>query len=163
VITASYEDRGAGGMPSLSASQTVVLRAPVLTGGDAWDLTGGIRKSVVPTGGQVLENIHHGSSALFKQVDLTGVGKIDFSVVEMEAFKGGKMEVYLDSPSGRKLGTIDFNKAPKVEVMKGIYRRPSSLVIDPIQGRQNLLLRFSNAQAGENDNLFLFTRMVLNE
>jgi cytochrome c len=163
LITASYEDKGANGVPSLSASQTFVLKAPVLTGSDASELTGGIRKLATPAGGYVLENIHPNATASYKEVDLTHVGKIEFMVAEMLAMKGGRVDVYLDSSKGKKLGSVDFTKAPKVEVMKGIFLRSASLAIKEVQGKQNLLLVFTNAQAGENDNLFLFSRMVLNK
>jgi cytochrome c len=160
LISASYEDHGANGAPSLTASQNLILRAPVLTGGEAADLTGEIRK-LSAAGNNVLENIHTNSSAMFKDVDLSRVGKIDFIVAEMPGMKGGQMDVYLDSPTGKKLGTVDFSTAPKIEVMKGIFMRPSSLVVSGLNGKQNLLLVFKNSKAADTDNLFFFSRMVL--
>jgi len=161
LITASYEDNGANGAPSLSASETFALKAPVLTGGDAVELTGGIRKLASPSSGYVLENIHTSATALFKDVDLTEVGKIDFIIAEMPGLKGGQVDVYLNDSKGQKLGTVDFRTAPKIEVMKGVYMRPASLVVKRIQGKQNLFLVFTNAQAAASDNLFFFSRMVL--
>ncbi len=161
LITASYEDKGATGVPSLSTSTTIALKAPVLTGEDASDLTGGIRKAATPADGYILENIHKNSSALFKEVDLTDVRKIDFSVAEMGAMKGGQITIYRNDEKGQKIGTVDFTTASKVEVMKGIFIRSSSLALKDIQGKQNLLLVFSNTRADANDNLFFFSRMVL--
>jgi cytochrome c len=161
LITASYEDKGAGAVPSLSIFQTFVLKAPVVTGGDADELTGGVRKLAAPSGGYVLENIHTNATALFKEIDFTGVGRIDLIVAEMSGMKGGQVDIYLNDAKGEKLGTVDFRKAPRVEVIKGINTRPASLEVNHLSGKQNLLLVFSNAKAETNDNLFFFSRMVL--
>ncbi len=161
LISASYDDLGNAGVPSLNGSATKVLRAPVLTGATA-ELTGGVR--TLAAGNDVaLENIHHNSSATFKDIDLTGVGKLHFIIAEAHGMKGGTIEVYLASTKGEKLGTIDFASSPKIPVMEGIFMRPASLSIKQIKGIQNLVLVFTNAKAGENDNLFYFSRIILSK
>ncbi|MBS1506399.1 MAG: ThuA domain-containing protein [Bacteroidetes bacterium] len=160
LISASYEDNGSNGAPSLTSTRTLMLKAPVLTGADVAELTGGARK-LSAGGNDVIENIHTNASALFKDVDLTSVGKLDFVIAEMPGMKGGQIEVYLDSPTGQKLGIVDFAKAPKIEVMKGIFMRPASLSVSNLTGKKNVWLVFKNSQAGEADNLFFFSRIIL--
>ncbi len=158
IITASYEDNGASGMPSLNSGSTLVLRAPVIAGGDATELSGGVRKMTSPTGGLVLENVKHNSVAIYNGIDFTGVGKLSFSVAPLT--KGGKLEAYLDSKDGKKLGSVDFEKSPKINVQAGVNVRPGSIPVSGITGRHNLVLVFINADAGDS-NLYYFTQITL--
>jgi len=161
VLTVTYEDNGANGMPSLSTTKQFVFKAPVLTAVDASDLKGGARK--LNTGGySMLENIKHNASATFKGVDLTSVANINFVVVEMDPMKSGEIEVWLDSTEGTKLGTVSFAKAPKMEVQSGIFMRPSGISLKPLSGKHDLILVFKNDQAGD-ENLFMLGQVILNK
>jgi cytochrome c len=162
LVNASYEDAGNAGVPSLTGSATKVLRAPVLTGADA-ELEGGIRKLATPSGDVALENIHTRSSILFKGIDLTGVGRLDFIIAEMQGMKGGEIQVYEGSATGKKLGTVTFANSPKIEVMAGVFMRPAFLPIAAISGKRDIVLVFVNEKATENDNLFYFARMGLSK
>ncbi len=159
VLTVTYEDNGANGMPSLSTTRQVVFKSPVLNSSDASDFTGGARK--LNAGGyQIIENIKHNSSATFKGVDLSGVGSLSCVIVEMGAAKGGEIEVWLDSTSGTQLGTINFTRAPKMEIQAGIYMRPSGIGFKPVSGKHDLVLVFKNPQAGD-ETLFMFSQLTL--
>jgi cytochrome c len=161
IITASYEDNGASGMPSLNNGSTLVLRAPVIGGGDANELSGGARKMASPTGGFVLENVKHNSVATYSDIDFTGVGKLSFTVAEVTLMtKGGKLEAYLDSKDGKKLGVVDFEKSPKINVQAGVNVRPGSIPVSGINGKHNLVLVFINADAGDS-NLYYFAQITL--
>jgi cytochrome c len=161
IITASYEDNGASGMPSLNNGSTLVLRAPVIGGGDANELSGGARKMASPMGGLVLENVKHNSVATYNDIDFTGVGKLSFSVAEVALMtKGGKLEAYLDSKDGKKLGSVDFEKSPKINVQAGVNLRPGSISVSGITGKHNLVLVFINADAGDS-NLYYFAQITL--
>ncbi|MBX2898870.1 MAG: ThuA domain-containing protein [Cyclobacteriaceae bacterium] len=158
VLTATYEDNGANGMPSLTAARQVILTAPVLTGAAA-SLTGGARK--LNAGGfQIIENIKNNATATFANVDLTGVGSMSFIIAEMGPMKGGTIEVWLDSKEGTKLGTVSFANAPKIEVQAGVNMRPSGIGFKPVSGKHNIVLVFKNDQAGE-DVLFMFSQVTL--
>lgn len=161
VLTVTYEDNGANGMPSLSTTKQFVFKAPILTAVDASDLKGGVRK--LNTGGySLLDNIKHNASATFKAVDLTGVANINFVVVESGPMKSGEIEVWLDTTEGRKLGTVSFAKAPKMEVQSGIFMRPSGISLKPLSGKHDLILVFKNDQAGD-ENLFMLGQVILNK
>jgi cytochrome c len=159
VLTATYEDNGANGMPSLSTTKQFILKSPMLNTADATDLNGGLRKSSA-AGYNFLENIKHGSSATYKEVDLTNVGMLNFVVIEMGNSKGGEMEVRLDSAEGALLGTVSFANAPKMEVQSGIFMRPSGVAIKPVKGKHDVVLKFKNEKAGE-ENLFSLVQFIL--
>lgn len=126
---------------------------------EATDLKGGTRKASA-AGYDFVENIKHNSSATFKEVDLTGAGKINFVVVETGPVKGGEIEVWLDSTEGTKLGTVSFTSSPKMEVQAGIFMRPSGISFKPVAGKHDVILVFKNDKAGEGD-LFTLAQMML--
>jgi cytochrome c len=160
VITASYDDNGAMGMPSISSSKTIVLRSPVLTGANVAEFQGGPRK--LAAGPNIaVENIKHNSSVRYKDIDLTGVGKMTFIIAEVVMMtEGGEIEVHLDSPTGKKIGLVNFENAPKIDVQTGVTARPSSITIEPVTGEHDIVLIFKNAAAGDN-NLFYFSQIIL--
>lgn len=158
VLTATYEDSGANGMPSLSTTKQYVFKSPVLSAGQA-TLTGGARK--LNAGGfQIAENIKNNATATFADVDLTGVSSMSFVIAEMGNMKSGTIEVWLDSKEGTKLGTVSFANAPKIEVQAGVNMRPSGIGFKPVSGKHNIVLVFKNDQAGD-DNLFMFSQLTL--
>ncbi|HOY49833.1 MAG TPA: ThuA domain-containing protein, partial [Flavobacteriales bacterium] len=160
IITAMYDDNGALGMPSISASQTSALRAPVLNGADVVEFKGGTSKrSAGPN--IVVDNVKHNSSVRYQDIDLTGVDKLQFTIAEIaNVSKGGEIEVYLDSPTGKKLGKVSFDKSPKIELRAGITARSTSITIEPLSGKHTFVLVFKNEKAG-NDNLFMLSRITL--
>lgn len=158
VLTATYEDNGANGMPSLSTTKQYVFKSPVLSAATA-SLTGGARK--LNAGGfQIVENIKNNATATFPNVDFTGVSNMSFIIAEMGNMKGGTIEVWLDSTEGTKLGTVSFANAPKIEVQAGVNMRPSGIGFKPVSGKHNVVLVFKNDQAGD-DNLFMFSQLTL--
>lgn len=159
VLTVTYEDKGANGMPSLSTTKQFFFKSPALNAEQATDLTGGPRKQ--NAGGTVsLENVKHNSFATYKEIDLTGVGTLSFSVAEVGVMKGGAIEVWLDSTSGTKLGTADFSKSPRIKIMDGVFVMSSAISFKPVSGKHDIVLVFKNDQAGA-DNLFYFAQITL--
>ncbi len=158
VLTATYEDNGANGMPSLSTTKQYVFKSPVLSAATA-SLTGGARK--LNAGGfQIVENIKNNATATFPNVDFTGVSNMSFIIAEMGNMKGGTIDVWLDSTEGTKLGTVNFANAPKIEVQAGVNMRPSGIGFKSVSGKHNIVLVFKNDQAGD-DNLFMFSQLTL--
>jgi cytochrome c len=162
IISATYDDNGFGIAPSLPGSAVKVLKAPVLTGSDAKDISEGISFYDAPDGTKILMNISHNTSATFKNVDLDGVKSMDFVAVEVALMtEGGQLEVYLDSKSGKKLGSIDFTKAPKIEVQTGVNMRPGRLTFNALSGKHNIILVFVNPEVDEDVALYFFSRLIL--
>ena len=159
VLTVTYEDNGANGMPSLSTTKQYIFKSPAVSMSDATDLKGGIRKASA-AGYNFLENVRHNSSATFADLDLTGVTKLNFVVIETANAKSGEIEVFLDSADGTKLGTVNFVRAPKMEVQSGIFMRPSGISFKPVAGKYNVVLVFKNDKAGD-ENLFSLAQIML--
>jgi cytochrome c len=106
VLRASYTDRGANGMPAITKEKEVVLHSPtvVLASGQ---LSDGVSKQSVPELPVEITVVNRpGGSVALKQIDLTGVAAVTFTVVAPSQYqaKGGKIEVHLDSPTGALLG-----------------------------------------------------------
>jgi cytochrome c len=162
IISAAYDDAGAGVAPSLPGSASYVLKAPVLTGADAKDINGSISFFEAPDGSKVMMNIGHGNSATFKNVDLTGVKSMDAMVVDVAGMtKGGQLEIYLDSKTGTKLGAIDFTKSPKIPVQAGVDARPGRITFEALTGKHNIVLVFVNPKLSADDKLYMFSRLIL--
>lgn len=162
LLTAIYEDKGAGAIPSLSSQKTLALRAPVIDGSYFTELNGPSKFSV-PNGGVALMGIKNGHSAVSKAVDLTGVNKMNLMIVLVQKVsKNGTIDIYLDSKDGKKLGTANFMSTPRMQVADG-YDITSSLVTFPaVEGRHKVVLVFNNDQAGDAD-LFMFSTIVLDK
>ncbi len=159
VLTVSYEDNGANGMPSLSTTKQFVFNSPVLNMTEVTDLKGGVRKSSA-AGFDFVENVKHNSSVTFTDIDLSGVGKLNFVTVEIGTMKGGEIEVRLDSETGTSLGTVSFAGSPKMEVQPGIFMKPSGISMKGVTGKHNLVLIFKNEKAGD-DILFMLSQVSL--
>ncbi|MEO7368552.1 MAG: PQQ-dependent sugar dehydrogenase, partial [Gemmatimonadaceae bacterium] len=110
VLRAEYTDRGANGMPASSKETSVVLRSPtvvVATG----QLSEGLKKqSVAGIPFEVTMVNRSRSSASLKQIDLTGVSAVTFSVLAPAQYQpiGGTIEMHLDSATGALLGESEM-------------------------------------------------------
>ena len=157
VLRAAYADRGAHGIGSASAEQSVVLRAPVVVVARG-EVADGVQKYAGP---EVPVEISIGSRSGafigFKQLDLTGVSAIDFSAlapVPNVNAAGGKVEVRLDSATGVLVGETEVIQ-PQTAMGP-----PSRLraALRPTAGMRDVYFVFRNDSAKEGQNLFvLFT------
>lgn len=105
IVRASYEDKGAKGLPSLRSEQTFVLRNALVDvhGFDTYDnvnkMAYGGNNLAIPT--------KSGAYMGIKQVDLNGVSAFHVMAMapkpQLNAL-GGKVELRLDSPTGKLLG-----------------------------------------------------------
>lgn len=109
VVRASYEDKGVKGLPALRSEQTFVLRNSVVDvhGFDVYDnvnkMSYGGNNLAIPS--------KSGAYMGLKQVDLNGVTA--FRVMAMAPKPqlnalGGKIELRLDSPTGKVIGESEF-------------------------------------------------------
>jgi cytochrome c len=145
LLTATYYDKGAGNLPSIPASHSVVLRGPTLKADEASQLN---VARVLRYNGQVgLENVKHGSWAAYKNIDLTGVrGAVISAFMMADQTVGGEVEVRLDKPDGKLLGKVKITAA-------GMNAVNTSL--QTTAGMHDLYFVFVNSQAGDK-NLFFF-------
>jgi cytochrome c len=105
VVRAAYKDKGSKGIPSITAEKTLVLRNAKMPAGKA-DKTEGIMKY----GTVVIASVKNGSIG-FSGIDLTGIKQIAFTASAPKAqlnAAGGVIEVRLDAPTGKLVGTTDL-------------------------------------------------------
>ncbi len=156
VLRAAYTDRGANGVPALSAEQTVVLRAPTVVVASG-EVTDGVQKYAGPeTPIEVTIGSRSGGYVGFKRLDLTGVSAILFSAMaptpQLNAF-GGKVEVHLDSATGPLVGeTPAIQPSPTMGA-------PTQLraALTPTAGFHDVYFVFRNAEAPQGRSLFILT------
>jgi cytochrome c len=156
VLQASYTDRGAEGVPSLSDSKIVLLKKPFLEASAADQLSVASKFSS-PTGDVVLNNVKHNATALFKSIDLTNVSTLEPVAYLIKGQTDGEVEVYVD---GKKLGTTSYARIPGTEVMKGVKMKSSKLALGKVSGLHDISLVFKNDKAGDK-NLFFFGKVRL--
>jgi cytochrome c len=106
LLRAAYTDRGANGMPAITKEKEIVLRSPSVVVASGELSEGVSRQSVAELPVAITIVNRSGASVAMKQIDLTGVGSVVFSVVAPARFNaiGGKVEVRIDSPSGPLIG-----------------------------------------------------------
>lgn len=156
VLQASYTDRGAEGVPSLSDSRTFLLKKPFLEASAA-DQLSVTSRFTGPTGDIVLNNVKHNATALFKSIDLTNVSSIEPVVFLVDGQTDGEVEVYLDD---KKLGTTSYARIPGTEVLKGVKMKSSKLMLRRVSGLHDIQLVFKNDKSGDK-NLFFFGKVRL--
>jgi cytochrome c len=145
VLTATYYDKGANGLPSIPVTTTTVLRSGNLKPDEASQLQ--VARILRFNGAVALENVKHNSWAAYKNIDLTGVKKATLSgYMRADMTVGGEVEIHLDKPDGKLLGKVSIT-APE--------RSTPSVKLDPVDGVHDLYFVFTNAQAGDK-NLFYF-------
>jgi cytochrome c len=145
LLTASYFDKGANNVPSVPASQTIVLRSPNLKADQANELN--TVRIVRQNGNAGFDNVKHNSWAAFKGIDLTGVKKASVGVYILPGQTvGGDIELRLDKPDGELLGKVTATQ-PNIST--------TSTKVKQTEGIHDLYVVFKNAQAGDK-NLFYF-------
>jgi hypothetical protein len=159
VLRASYTDRGAKGLPGITAEKEVVLRAPtvVVASGDVSEGVQKYKGSEVPV--EVAIASRSGASVRFKQLDLTDVSAIVFAAlapVPQLNGAGGKVEVRLDSASGVLVGETEVIQpqatlGPPVQLRAAL--RPAADA-RPLRGH-DVYFVFRNEQAAREQNLFV--------
>lgn len=159
ILQASYTDKGATGVPSLSSSKTWVLKAPELGATNVSELQV-VNKLTAPSGQIIFDNVKNNSSVLFKSIDLTNVSSLEAVVYVMAAQAGGEAEIYIDGISGKKIGVTSFSKTLGLEVMQGVKMKSSKMIIEKTNGLHDVLLVFKNDQEGDK-NLFFFGKLGL--
>lgn len=139
LINASYIDKGAGEIPSLSAANTKILRSAFLRPDHASEFRDA---RVINANGQVaLENVRHNGYAAFKQIDLTGIRSATVSgFIRGTDQVGGKVELRLDSPDGEVWGSAE---------LKGQGLREETIRLTTETGMRDLYVIFLNSEAGD--------------
>jgi cytochrome c len=151
VLAASYQDDGASGLPSLSSSSAVVLRAANLKADQVNETSGGPRQMSYQ-GFVSLENVKHNSWAMYRQIDLTGVKSAKINAYSHPgATIGGEVEIRLDKPDGKLLAKAKMNDVGPSQIQTKL---------EGVEGLHDLYFVFKNEKAGDQ-NLFFFGGALL--
>jgi cytochrome c len=151
VITASYNDKAQGAVPSLSAGDAVLLRSNVLTANAVSDLA--VARKINYQGQWGLENLLDGSYAVYKNLDMSGIRKATITtyIVDKNTNTGGDVEIRLDKPDGKLVGKVTASKI-------GVSAVSTSLQAET--GNHDLYLVFRSPDAKEKS-MFYFSTLKL--
>jgi len=106
LLRASYSDKGASGVGSLTTESVVALRNPNIAPEKA-DMTKGTQLLTTPS--TSFSMVGNNSWIAFKDIDLTDIKQVDVlaQATPQSGSLGGVLEVRLDGPDGKLLGTTD--------------------------------------------------------
>lgn len=162
LLRAAYTDRGAPGLPPLSAEKTFVLRNPTidLHSADFFKNTqkmsfGGM-KLCLPSG----DGAHVG----LKEIDLTGLQQVQVAAAAPKQynFAGGFVELHLDKPDGPLAGE-PVEVAP-VEMKGFTPPPPGKIVLKPgLSGIHDLYFVFKKEGAAATQALMSVTSLVFQD
>lgn len=156
LLRASYADKGAGTISSLSGVDFVALRNPFLNPQLSEDRKG-VQILTTPSINFFMKGDN--SHIAIKQVDLTGIQQIDLlvGVNDRNGALGGSVEIHVGSPTGELLGqsqTVgkkDMGFRPPAGVNPIQWRRENAnranVAIKPTQGLQDVYFVFKNPKA----------------
>jgi cytochrome c len=156
VLRAEYTDKGANGLPGAEADKTVVLRAPIVVVSSG-ELGEGVSKMQVPQFPVPFAMPNRsGSYAKFRQLDLSNISEVVFSVSAPAQYGsvGGKVEVRIDAPDGALLGETEAIAPQTVANAPPVQARAA---IKPTSGVHDVYFVFRNEQAKAQAMLFIVT------
>jgi cytochrome c len=137
VLTATYVDKPVNNVPSLTATDALVLRNAFLRPNEI-DIVQIARKANWQ-GQHSLQNILDGAQAAYKNVDLTGVKKATvMAYIDPKENRGGGIaEIRADKPDGPLLGTAKIVASGSSSV---------TTIIQPTTGHHDLYIVFKNSE-----------------
>ncbi|MPZ95901.1 MAG: carbohydrate-binding protein [Propionibacteriales bacterium] len=140
VISATYTDMGAGGVPALSGTDEVILQ-PKRKQAEHFTTNQGVQTETTGDtqgGGLNIGFIDHGDHVSFQPMNLQNITSLNYRVAS--AGTGGRVEIHVDSPDGPVIST-----SPQIPVTGGwqTYTDVSAPVTDP-GGTHELFFVFVN-------------------
>jgi cytochrome c len=132
IVRAAYEDGGASGLPALRSEKSLVLRNAKVDM-HSFDAYEDIMK-ISNSGMNLAIASKSGAYILMKQVDLNAVSALQLQAVAPKPqlnSAGGKVELRLDSPTGKLVG-----ESPMLEVSETLDFKPNILTV-PIKTGTN--------------------------
>ncbi|MEY3051623.1 MAG: hypothetical protein RLY31_1408 [Bacteroidota bacterium] len=142
LLRAAYTDRGANGMPGIRREEVLVLRNANLSAA-ACDESRDMMKFKMPGGSsELMIAQEEGAYLLFRDVDLTGIGRIGFLANAPANFgmQGGKVEVRLGAPDGPLLGTSGLITAAAMDPAAPPRPNLVTAVLTPQEGLHDVYL-----------------------
>jgi cytochrome c len=164
VLRASYTDDGATGVAPLTTTAAVLLRHPRLAPETADSISTGITYNL-SKGDPGFVIRRSGSHLAFRGIDLSGIGSVDIGALTRfytwSHFKGGTVEVRLDSATGPLAGPPVRVVPPAAKanpvVLGDDLERPVSVKLNAITGIHDVYFVFTNTDARPDEDLLLLT------
>jgi cytochrome c len=139
MFSASYTDKGANKIGSLTGSKTFTLRSAKFKA-NSYDASKETMNYKVDGIGEVVIALNDKGYVAYNDIDFSGIGAFKvMGVASDDRTVGGKVEIRLDSPTGQLLGTGDVEKG---------MPKPTKIAINPTAGFHNLYVVFSNPNNG---------------
>ncbi|HEX5172270.1 MAG TPA: ThuA domain-containing protein [Cyclobacteriaceae bacterium] len=155
IARASYQDKGANGVPGIRTEQTYILQAPQLSASDA-PIMDQVNKMTYNRMDMMI-GTNNGAYIGFEHIDLTDISQMTFaaSASKNYGFQGGTVEVHLDAPDGELIGTSSaIIPSPTVGGQPSVVKA----AIKPTEGFHNLYFVYRNpAKQGSQSLFILFT------
>ncbi len=151
ILSATYFDKGADKIPSLSSSSSIVLRSGDLMANLVDELH--IASKFNFQDRWAIDNVKNGAYAVYKNLDLTGVKKATLTayIYDPDQNPGGVIEVHLDKPDGKLMATATVSDTG---------RSILSTKMEPATGYHDLFVVFKNPQAIDKS-MFYFSGIRL--
>lgn len=103
LLTASYSDKGANGIQSLSSNDYILLASPFVEA-ESFDFGNAKIGTITNPAQSYIVGAADGTFVVFKKIDLTGVKGLRYRV---SAHNGGKIEVHAGSAGGPLISTVN--------------------------------------------------------
>lgn len=162
ILRASYEDKGANGMPAVKKEQVLMLQAPVINVSDS-TLEEDINTFNLDTPPMTLKiGQKNGSILGFDAIELTNVGALSIPCFTNSQYvEGGFIEVRIDSPDGKLIGKTPFVEAK--EQAQGSIPTPTVVIaeIEATEGTHSLYFVFRNGSENLEKNILVITNVSL--
>ena len=123
VISASYTDKGNAFTGPLTGRKLIILRNPKVQAESYSVAENADRKHQDGSTQSWVGDIKDGSFIGFKDIDLTGIGRLEFNVAAFPA-RGGRIEVRMRSPTGKVIGTASVTPVAQASTTGTARRGP---------------------------------------
>ncbi len=123
-----------------------------------------MQKYVVPKGPTVIIGSGKGSYAGFKNLDLSGISAIAFTASAAANYGqvGGKVEVRIDKPDGKKIGASDFIKPQEVNLDAKVDAKAQFVKLEQTSGLHDVYFVFeSEAVSQPGQSLFVIVSATM--
>ncbi|WP_428665684.1 PQQ-dependent sugar dehydrogenase [Runella sp.] len=152
VISANYTDKGNTFTGPLTGRKLIILRNSRVQAESFTSSANVDRKHQDGSTQSWVGDIKDGSYIGFKELDLTDIGQLTFNVAT-NASRGGRIDIYKDSPNGKLLGTV--NVSPVSSVKSGPPWQTVSTSITKTEGITDLFFVFRNDQVKDKNLMIL--------
>ncbi len=156
MIRAAYTDKGANGMPPVTAQDMLVLRSPNLVPAEADEMDGIQVFKLNPTRALAIVQ-KSGAYTMFNKIDLTDVGAVMCIAtvpVDMLNAAGGVIEVRIGAPDGELIGQSDY-LAPKEGPVMQVQPSMPMIQLKPTSGKHDVYFVYRSDKAATGQGLMV--------